>query len=247
MRRDRAARSGSELFLFERAFADCIERIEIYDRKFDRALLIGCPDPQWTSRLQHLASKVDRYDPGELFAQRADGAVLIEDSWLPPEQAFDLVVSIGTLDTVNDLPLALRLIRHAMAADGLFIGAFSGGDTLPQLRNAMREADALSRIAVPHIHPRIEAAAVAPLLEAAGYVRPVVDVDRVSVAYRSFDRLVADLRGMAATNLLIARPRFVSRTAKSAASSAFVKAGDTKRTVENFEIIHFAAWTANAK
>ena len=233
--------------MLERAFADCFERIELSGRHFVRALLIGCPDPLWSSRINPLARAVDRYDPGELFARRSDGAILIEDAWLPPEQAFDLVISIGTLDTVNDLPLALRLIRHAMAGDGLFIGAFSGGDTLPQLRNAMREADRISQAAVPHVHPRIEAAAVAPLLEQAGFVRPVVDLDRVPVSYRSLDRLVGDLRGMAATNLLVARPRFLSRAARAAAAQAFRNAGDGERTLETFEIIHFAAWTAAEK
>ena len=33
MRRDRAARIGPELFLYERAFADCLERIELMQRR----------------------------------------------------------------------------------------------------------------------------------------------------------------------------------------------------------------------
>ena len=47
MRRDRAARAGAELFLYERAFADCLERIALMQRRFGDALLIGCPDPAW--------------------------------------------------------------------------------------------------------------------------------------------------------------------------------------------------------
>ena len=100
------------------------------------------------------------------------------------EQAYDLVLAVGTLDTVNDLPLALRLIRYAMRSDGLFIAALSGGDTLPRLRAAMRAADAVSGLAAPHVHPRIEPSALAPLLGDAGFVDPVVDVDRVTVCLR---------------------------------------------------------------
>jgi hypothetical protein len=127
----------------------------------------------------------------------------------------------------------------------MFIGAFSGGETLPQLRAAMRAADAASGGAAPHVHPRIEASALAPLLVQAGFVNPVVDVDRVNVSYRSLDRLVSDLRAMAATNVLTVRPRFVSRTAREAATRNFSESGDGERTVETFEILHFAAWTAS--
>jgi NADH dehydrogenase [ubiquinone] 1 alpha subcomplex assembly factor 5 len=76
-------------------------------------------------------------------------------------------------------------------------------------------------------------------------VNPVVDGDRVGVSYVSLDRLIADLRAMGTTNILQARPRFVGRTAKAAADREFSVAGDGSRTVETFEIIHFAAWTAS--
>jgi hypothetical protein len=111
--------------------------------------------------------------------------------------------------------------------------------------NAMRAADAVSGAAAPHVHPRIEASALAPLLAGAGFVDPVVDVDRVSVSYGSLERLIQDLRAMGATNLLTQRPRFVSRPARLAAIEAFAGAGDGARTIERFEILHFAAWSPN--
>jgi hypothetical protein len=244
LRRDRAARIGPELFLFERAFSDCMERLALVQRQFSRALLIGCPDAVWPGRLSAFAEKVDVRDPGPLFAESAGAETLIEDAWMPPEGAYDLVIALGTLDTVNDLPLAMRLIGYAMGPDALLIGALSGADTLPQLRNAMRAADSLSGGAAPYVHPRVEASAFASLLGEAGFVHPVVDVDRATVSYPSLVRLVADLRAMGATNILTARPRFVGRKARGAAISAFADEGDGERTTESFEILHFAAWTA---
>ena len=231
------------MFLFERVFADCLERLELMHRSFPQALLIGCPDPLWVRRLHEFARNVDVRDPGPLFAQCANGETLVEDAWQPPVSKYDLVLAIGTLDTVNDLPLALRVIRHSMDPDSLLLGAVSGGDTLPALRSAIRAADAVAGVAAPHIHPRIEAAALAPLLESAGFTRPVVDVDRAGVSYSSLERLVADLREMGSTNVLSARPRFVGRCARAAAVEAFKALGDGSRTVESFEILHFAAWT----
>jgi hypothetical protein len=244
IRRDRAARSGAELFLYERAFEDCMERIALIERRFARAVLTGCPDPAWPGRLSAIAGQVDVRDPGPRFAERAGGEAIIEDAWQPAEGVYDLVLAVGTLDSVNSLPLALRLIRYSMRPDALFIGALSGGDTLPQLRNAMRAADKLAGVAAPHIHPRIEPSALAPLLADAGFIRPVVDVDRVAASYSSLERLVSDVRRMGATNVLTARPRFVGRSARSAAARAFAEAGDGSRTVETFEILHFAALTA---
>ena len=243
-RRDRAARGNVELFLYERAFDDCLERLALMQRRFERALLIGSPDPRWPTRLRSQSNEVDARDPGGLFADRAQGELLVEDRWLPPEAAYDLVLAIGTLDTVNDLPLALRLIRHSLRSGGLFLGALSGGETLPQLRMAMRAADAVSSGAAPHVHPRIEAAALAPLLTDAGFAQAVVDVDRIPVSYGSFDRLISDLRAMAATSVLQSRARFINRRALAAARRAFADAGDGARTVETFEILHFAAWAA---
>jgi hypothetical protein len=243
MRRDRAARIGPELFLPERVFDDCLERIALMRRPFESALLIGCPDPHWPQRLKPFAATLDVRDPGALFAAAAGGTLIVEDFWEPAAANFDLVLAIGTLDTVNDLPLALRLIRHAMRSDALLLGAVSGGDTLPQLRLAMRAADAVSGVAAPHAHPRLEASALSPLLGDAGFVRPVVDVERVQVSYPSLDRLVADLRGMGASNVLTARSRPLNRSQRDAAVRCFAEAGSGGRTEETFEILHFAAWT----
>lgn len=245
MRRDRAARTGPELFLLERVFSDCLERIALVQRRFERALLIGCPDCEWRDRLREAADRIDVRDPGPLFAQAAGGATLTEDAWVPEPRAYDLIVAIGTLDTVNGLPLALRILFEAMSDDALLIGAISGGETLPRLRSAMRAADTTSGAASPHVHPRVEASQLAPLLSNAGFAMPVVDVDRVSVTYESLGRLVRDLRAMGATNVVRERARKpLSRAAYRAAADAFRDEGNNGRTTETFEILHFAAWKA---
>lgn len=243
LRRDRASRGGPELFLLERAFEDCLERIALVQRQFRKALLIGCPDESWPDRLRMLSGEIDVADPGRLFAETMGAQPIVEDEWEPSSTDYDLVVAVGTLDTVNDLPRALRSIRQSMQADAFFIGAMSGADTLPELRSAMRAADQVTGEATAHVHPRIEAAALAPLLSAAGFAEPVVDIDRVRVVYGSINRLVADLRGMGATNVLAARSRRpLTKAAYRAAAQSFAAAGDGARTTEIFEILHFAAW-----
>jgi hypothetical protein len=244
LRRDRAFRNGPELFLHERAFEDCLERLALIRRPFKSALLIGCPDPDWRSRMELLVPSVEIVDPGPLFAKAVGGTCMNEDQWDLPAQAYDLCLSIGTLDTVNDLPRALQSIRGLLTQDSLLIGALAGGDCLPQLRRAMHLADQVAGASSPHIHPRIEAASLALLLTACGFVMPVVDVDRVQVSYESLEGLVKDLRHMGATNILMSRARaLILREGRATAEAAFRSAGDGQRTAETFEILNFAAWT----
>ncbi|MEO7654061.1 MAG: methyltransferase domain-containing protein [Sphingomicrobium sp.] len=242
-RRDRAARMGVETFLHERAFADCLERITLIGDPWERTLLLGCPDTAWPARLAQGSVHVTVADPGALFARAANGEMVVEDHWPLPPESFGLICAIGTLDTVNDLPLALQGLAAALAPGGLLIGAISGGNTLPLLRRAMAAADLASGAAAAHVHPRIEASALAPLLANAGLLRPVVDVDRVDVTYPSLRRLVDDLRRMGATNLLIARPRNgLGKAARAAAQAEFEAERRDGRSTETFEILHFAAW-----
>jgi len=244
LRRDRAYRNGPQLFLYDRAFDDCLDRLTMIQRRFHSALLIGCPNPDWPRRLGDVVDQSDAIEPGPLFARAAGARPVTEDQLEFTAGTFDLVMAVGTLDTVNDLPRALQLIRASMKEDSLFIGALAGGDGLSQLRRAMHVADQASGLASPRVHPRIEAAALAPLLTACGFIQPVVDIDRINVSYETLDRLVGDLRGMAATNILSDRSKQpMSRSGWAAAARAFRLAGDGTRTVETFNLLHFACWT----
>jgi NADH dehydrogenase [ubiquinone] 1 alpha subcomplex assembly factor 5 len=244
LRRDRAARCGPALFLHERALSDILERLSAINRRFSSLLLVGAPDPEWRSRLEKLAPKITIVDPGAVFAKSSGGIHAIEDEFDLDPASFDLAIAIGTLDTVNDLPGALLRLRFLLKPDSLLIGAMSGGETLPRLRQAMRAADSVTGVASPHIHPRIEPASLAQLLTSTGFVMPVVDIDRVNVAYRDLRQLVGDLRSMGATNILKSRARRpLSRAALEAADREFAPGAGQSRITETFEILHFAAWS----
>jgi hypothetical protein len=243
-RRDRAAIAGPALFLYDRVFADIAERLSIIRRQFRSALLIGSPDPGWPKELAEIAEDVTVADPGARMAAAAGGATLIEDRDRLPEHAYDLCVAIGTLDTVNDLPLALANIHSALKPGSLLIGAISGGETLPRLRAAMLAGDRAAGIATPHVHPRIDGPSLCGLLAKIGFAEPVVDVDRIPVSYRSLPALIGDLRAMGVTNILADRSKIpLSRLARSAAIDRFNDFADGGRVTETGEILHFAGWT----
>lgn len=245
-RRDRAFATGPDFFLHRRAFTDLIDRLSAIRRPFERTLLVGCPAPEWAAALAGRTDELVIIEPSPIAAKAAGVAPANElDLARHPAASFDLIVAAGTLDTVDPLPLFLHLAAAALRPDGLLAGWLVGGDSLPRLRAAMHAADGVAGAAAAHVHPRIAPAALAGLLGDAGLVMPVVDVDRVNIAYSSLDRLVADLRGMGATNVLAARPRTpLGRAALRAARAAFLdRPRDDGKAVETFDLLHFAAWS----
>ena len=122
--------------------------------------------------------------------------------------SLDLVVSLLALHWTNDLVGALIQIRRALKPDGLFLGALLGGATLTELRQSLLEAEAeLSGGAGLRVSPFADGLDAAGLLQRAGFALPVADVDRVTVRYDHPLKLMADLRAMGETNVLVDRAR----------------------------------------
>lgn len=246
LRRDRAARSGGDAFYLHQRLADELaERLDLVTRRFERALDLGCGGGAMAMRLRERGVQVVAADAGAVFAAGQSGAQCDEDLLPFADGAFDLVVSIGVLDSVNDLPGALALARRVLKPDGLLLAAFAGAGSLPALRRAMAAADeAGGGGASPRIHPQIDVRAAGDLLARAGFALPVADGERIVVRFPSLPRLVADLRGMGATNILASRSRRpIGRIGLAAAMADFdAQADPDGRTGERFEIVHLSGW-----
>jgi len=245
LRRDRAAARFVEADYLHRMVADdLLERLDTVMRPFARALDLGCAGAYLTQKLVERGIEVVPADAGFRFAAAARGIQCDEDRLPFVEAGFDLVVSVGVLDSVNDLPGALILIRRALKPDGLFLGAFAGAGSLPRLRSAMLAADAATGGAAPRIHPQIDVRAAGDLLTRAGFALPVVDAHGVDVRFSSLAGLVADLRAMGATNALVGRSRTpLGRVGYGAALADFGDAADPDgKTAERFEIVHMLGW-----
>jgi SAM-dependent methyltransferase len=243
LRRDRAAARFAEADYLHRMVADeLVERLDFVKRDFRRTLDLGCAGGYLTRRLLERGLEVTPFDSGFAFARSAGGIQGDEDRLPFADGVFDLVVSVGALDGVNDLPGALLLTRRALKPDGLFLGAFAGAGSLARLKQAMLAADSVEGGAAPRIHPQIDVRAAGDLLTRAGFALPVVDVQPVDVRFPSLIDLVRDLRAMGATNILAARSRQpLGRHGLAAAIADFDSAGD--KTIERFEILHLLGWS----
>ncbi|MDQ3140030.1 MAG: class I SAM-dependent methyltransferase, partial [Pseudomonadota bacterium] len=125
LRRDRAARNFADADYLHRLVAEeLLERLSLVKRDFRDALVLGGADGSLAAGLDARGIGVTAADPGRLFAEGS--AVQCDEDRLPFAGAsFDLIISLGTLDSVNDLPGALILIRHGLRPDGLFLAAFA--------------------------------------------------------------------------------------------------------------------------
>ena len=240
-RRDRAARTyGDHAFLRDVMVEGLLERLDAVKRDFADVLDIGTPD----TGIVVPGARIARVDAGFGFA-RQNGGIQADEDRLPfADASFDGVLSAGVLDQVNDLPGALTLIRRVLRPDGLFLGAFLGGGSLPALRAALRTAEGDRPAA--RLHPQIDVRSAGDLLVRAGFTLPVADIETFDVRYASFGRLLDDLRGMAASNILAGRSAMTRTTLARAAAAFAAAAGPDGRTTERFAIVFVTGWAPDA-
>ena len=171
-----------------------------------------------------------------------NGHFVADEDRLPiADASVDLVVACGMLDSVNDLPGALILMRRALRPGGLFLGAMLGAGTLSGLKSVIQtvEASSGSQSAV-RFHPQIDVRSAGDLLFRAGFSTPVADQDMISVDYHSFRALRNDILGAGTGNALSALQP-MSRQLYSAAR-AEVEAGHR----EVFAPIFLTGWAPDA-
>ncbi|WP_198350950.1 methyltransferase domain-containing protein [Flavisphingomonas formosensis] len=246
LRRDRAAPDFAEQdFLRAQMIEGLLDRLSSVTRSFSLALDLGCFDGALGVELRARGVKVVSADAGFAFAKMAGGVQCDEDRLPFADGSFDLILSAGVLDSVNDLPGALTLIRRALKPDGLFLGAFVGAGSLPQLRAAMLAGDMVHGSAAPRIHPQIEVRAAGDLLARAGFALPVADSERLDIRYPGLLRLAADLRAAGATNILCGRSHVgLTRPQIGAALQAFAEAAEPDgKTRERIEILYLTGWS----
>jgi SAM-dependent methyltransferase len=225
------------------------ERLQAVQRPFRDVLILGSFD----GRIAPLFGGPDRHivsaDAGFAFARMSGGVQCDEDRLPFADASFDLVISVGVLDSVNDLPGALTLIRRALRPDGLFLGALIGAGSLAWLRSTALAADMeTSGGASPRVHPQIDVRSAGDLLSRAGFALQVADGERLQVGYGDPMRLIADLRGMAQTNFLRGRARVpLGRAWLTMLFERFAADADDKgRIRESFDLVYLTGWSPDA-
>jgi SAM-dependent methyltransferase len=253
-RLDRAASGyGAADFLKVRAAQDAAARLEPILREFPLAVDLGARNGAFAAALAEslAAARVGHLIETDLSAAMLTGRpgprLVVDEERLPfAPESLDLIVSTLALHWTNDLVGALIQIRRALKPDGLFIGAFLGGASLTELRQCLLEAESvLTGGAALRVSPFADGYDGAGLLQRAGFSLPVSDVDRVTVRYGNPLRLLADLRAMGETNVLLDRSRKpLTRSVLMRAMALYQErfAGPDGKVPASFEIITVTGW-----
>jgi NADH dehydrogenase [ubiquinone] 1 alpha subcomplex assembly factor 5 len=225
-------------FLRSHIEASLHERLNDISRNFENGLIISAQDfgkPILNQKIQN-QDYVRYQDP---TIDPAIGPQLLAD------RKSDIVISVFDLHTMNDVPGALMQIRHSLRDDGLFLGAFPGGQTLFELRHAMMNAEmALYGGVSPRIMPFMDKQDAGALLQRAQFALPVIDSENIIVSYSDPMKLLYDLRYMGESNIINQRPR------KPVTKQFFQKVcdeyqslyGQDGKVAATFEILYMTAW-----
>jgi SAM-dependent methyltransferase len=240
VRRDRARRLGAATFLLDRAAEEMEERLRAVLREFKTAADVGIAGDQVRDALAGRVDQLARVDLPDVES---------EPLQLQPA-SLDLVVSALALQFVNDLPGVLAQIRRALKPDGLLLAAMIGGDTLTELRQSFAAAEAELESGVsPRVAPFADLRDIGALLQRAGFALPVTDVDRIVVRYDNAFALMADLRRMGATNILVERRRTPTRRATLLRMAQIYRerfADPDGRLRATFDVIWLSGWAPHA-
>lgn len=232
-------------FLYRAMLDELLDRLTDVQRDLPETLVIGCPDGSARAALEAMGKQVACADPGFLAARAAGGVQADEDALPFADDSFDLVIACGTLDSVNDLPDALILMRRVLRPDGLMLAAFTGAGSLPRLKAALLAAE--GDRPGQHIHPQVDVRSAGDLLSRAGFAMPVADGELLTIRYGDVVRLMHDLRGMGAANALETRPPALTRAVLMRAAAHFADAADPDgRTAEQLAIVYLSGWKPDA-
>ena len=243
---------GGADFLMHRVAEDLADRLAAVERSFGKAAALFCQTPAAADALAASGKVVEivRVEADAAFLGGQAGLVVPLETVPFEAESLDLVVSLLSLQAMNDIPGMLVQIRRALRPDGLFLGAFAGAGTLAELRESLLAAETeLHGGASPRVIPFTDVRDGGALLQRAGLALPVADVETVTVRYDTLFDLTADLRAMGETSALVDRSRRPG-TRKLFARAAEIYAerfsDPDGRIRASFSIVWMSGWAPDA-
>lgn len=153
--------------------------------------------------------------------------------------AFDLIYCNLVLQWCDDLDRALVELRRTLAPHALLLFSSFGPDTLKELRAAWRAVDGFN-----HVNRFIDMHDVGDALIRAGFVEPVMDVERLTLTYTNVQALARDLKAVGAHNVTAGRPRGLGGRRRAAnLASAYERFRRDGRLPATYEVVYGTAWT----
>ncbi len=242
-------------FLYEEAASRLINHLPYIKRPFRQGLVhgfFGLKPPSTPLSLEELTyaspfSTTTVQASARAFFHHSRPFIIDANPGFPAgEEGCDLILSCMHLQGVNNVVHYLRQCYQALKPDGLFLSVFVGNHTFQEIRTAfmVAEEDVLGG-AHPHVGPFITLADSAALLQQAGFLFPVCDVDSLTLDYAQPLDLLWDVKKMGLGNCLVARSKTFLRRDVLARALDYYKEHFTTaegRAALTVELIFMAGW-----
>ncbi|HEY7904116.1 MAG TPA: malonyl-ACP O-methyltransferase BioC [Casimicrobiaceae bacterium] len=155
--------------------------------------------------------------------------------------SIDLAWSNLVLQWLDTPAAAFAEFARVLATGGLVSFTTFGPDTLKEVRAAFDDGR-------PHVSRFVDMHDLGDALLAAGFADPVVDMEYITLTYATPRALLAELKGIGATNALAGRARgLFGRQALARAEAALEATRRDGRIAATFEVIYGHAWKAAPK
>jgi malonyl-CoA O-methyltransferase len=158
------------------------------------------------------------------------------------DASLDMVFSNLALQWSADLEACFFEVRRALSPSGLFMFSTFGPDTLKELRMSWAEVDSYT-----HVNAFVDMHDIGDALIRAGFSSPVLDVERVTLTYESFERMFDELRGLGSINATAGRNRALTGKGRLAQlRRAYNQYRRESRYPVTCEIVYGHAWAPTA-
>ncbi|MCS6948347.1 MAG: malonyl-ACP O-methyltransferase BioC [Steroidobacteraceae bacterium] len=159
------------------------------------------------------------------------------------DASVDFVFCNLLLQWASDLDRALLEIRRVLRPNGLLLLSSFGPDTLRELRAAWQAADTR-----PHVSTFVDMHDLGDALGRAGFVEPVLDVDRLQTHFDNVHALLRQLQALGARNATLGRASGLTGRQRFATMlAAYERYRDaTGRLPASWEVIYASAFAGDA-
>ncbi len=229
-----AARYDDSAVLQREVLSRLLQRLDYI--KLDPALILdlGCGTGQAIKPLRKRYGKAQilALDMAEAMLEQSRKQFgLFDRKWLVnadmehlplQDECVDLVFSSLALQWSNDLPGSFAEFKRIGRPGGLLMFTTFGVNTLSELRDSFSALDNS-----PRVHQFMDMHDIGDMMLGAGLSQPVMDMEQITLQYKSFRDLLDDLKSIGATN------------AEKGRSRGLMTAGKLRRLQKAYEEIAF--------
>ncbi len=231
------------------------ERLSLLKVQPRRILDIGAGNARHAKRLKTMYPKADIFsvDVSLAMLRQADRrwfwqrkpARVVADANVPlpfADGSFDLLFSNLMLPWVHPPDTFAAELNRLMAADGAFFISSVGPDTLAELRDAWAAIDTAT-----HVNALLDMHDVGDVLMRAGLADPVMDAERLQLSYSNVNKLLEELIGLGAVNVLGGRRRGLTAASVRQRLAAAYPVDSQGGISATLEVVYAHGWKGQPK